>query len=54
MKNLTNLAAQDNNDAINQQKLIKFWGNSLSQLTPRQRELVVEILSNINLRGAEA
>ncbi len=37
------------NDQTNQEKLVKLWGDSLAKLTPKQRQLVVEILSNPNL-----
>ena len=41
-------------DAANQKKLENIWGNSLNKLTPKQRQLVVEILSNLSLTGSEA
>lgn len=36
-------------DDINQEKLVQLWDNSLLRLTPEQRQLVVEILSNSKL-----
>ena len=36
------------NDDINKKLLVKIWGNSLEKLTPKQRQLVTEILSNQN------
>jgi hypothetical protein len=53
MNNLSSTPFEDNDDA-NQKKLEKLWGNSLRKLTPKQRHLVVEILSNLNLTGSEA
>ena len=53
MKNLTSKSGEYDDDA-NKKKLKQVWGDSLKTLTTKQRELVVEILSNINLRGAEA
>lgn len=42
------------NDQTNQEKLVKLWGDSLKKLTPKQRQLVVEILSNSNLTQVKA
>lgn len=36
------------NDDINKKLLANLWGNSLEKLTPKQRQLVIEILSNQN------
>lgn len=41
-------------DAANQKKLENMWGNSLNKLTPKQRQLVVEILSSLNLTPVKA
>lgn len=50
---LTKLSSEYN-DQTNQEKLQKLWGDSLTKLTPKQRQLVVEILSNSNLTHVEA
>ena len=42
------------NDQTNQEKLVKLWGNILKRLTPKQRQLVVEILSSSNLTQVKA
>lgn len=34
------------NDDINKKLLANLWGSSLEKLTPKQRQLVTEILSN--------
>lgn len=34
------------NDDSNKKILENLWGNSLEKLTPKQRQLVTEILSN--------
>ena len=50
MNNLTSkLGAYE--DEFNQEKLLQLWGDSLPRLTPRQRQLIVEILSNSRLTG---
>ena len=53
MKNLTSMPFEYDDNA-NQQKLVLLWGDSLNKLTPLQRHLVVEILSNLNLTPVEA
>ena len=53
MNNLTSMPFEYDDDA-NQKKLVYLWGNSLNKLTPLQRHLVVEILSNLNLTPVEA
>lgn len=53
MTYLTSLSSEYN-DQTNQEKLVKLWGNSLKKLTPKQRQLVVEILSNSTLTQVEA
>jgi hypothetical protein len=53
MTYLTSLSSEYN-DQTNQEKLVKLWGNSLKSLTPKQRQLVVEILSNSSLTQVEA
>ena len=53
MTYLTSLSSEYN-DQTNQEKLVKLWGNSLKSLTPKQRQLVVEILSNSNLTQVRA
>lgn len=50
MKTLTSMPFKDNDDT-NQEKLKELWGDSLKKLTPKQRQLVVEILSCLNLTG---
>lgn len=52
MKNLTSKSVEYDDDA-NQKKLKQLWGDSLKKLTPKQRQLVVEILSNLNLTCVE-
>ena len=48
MNNLTSkLGAYE--DEFNQEKLLQLWGDRLPRLTPRQRQLIVEILSNSRL-----
>ena len=47
MKNLTSIPWKYDDDA-NRQKMVQLWGDSLNKLTPKQRHLVVEILSNLN------
>jgi hypothetical protein len=41
-------------DDTNQKNLVYLWGDSLNKLTPKQRQLVGEILSNLNLTPVEA
>ncbi len=48
MNNLTS-NFDKNNDALNQEKLVQLWGDSLLRLTPKQRQLIVEILSKSSL-----
>lgn len=50
MNNLTSKLGKYE-DELNQEKLVKLWGDSLLRLTPRQRQLIVEILSNSRLTG---
>lgn len=52
MNTLTGASFKD--DDANKKILVKLWGNSLNKLTPKQRKLVVEILSNLELTGSEA
>lgn len=54
MKNLISMPFEFNDDDTNKEKLVKLWGNSLNKLTPKQRQLVVEILSNLKMAGQEA
>ncbi len=42
------------NDSLNKERLVELWGNSLNHLTPKQRQLVVEILSNLKQKGTQA
>ena len=53
MTSLTSLSSEYN-DQTNQEKLVKLWGDSLKRLTPKQRQLVVEILSNSTSTQVEA
>ena len=53
MKNLTSMPFEYNDDDTNKEKLVRLWGNSLNKLTPKQRQLVVEILSNLKLAVQE-
>jgi isochorismate hydrolase len=43
MENLTSMPFEY--DDTNEKALRELWGNSLEKLTPKQRQLVVEILS---------
>lgn len=45
MESLTTLPSIYNDD-INKKLLVNLWGSSLEKLTPKQRQLVTEILSN--------
>jgi len=47
MKNVTSIPSQDN-DSTNHIKLENLWGDGWKKLTPKQRQLVGEILSNLN------
>lgn len=38
----------ESDDDTNRKKLKELWGDSLNKLTPKQRQLVVEILSKLN------
>jgi hypothetical protein len=53
MNNLISTPFEYDDDA-NQKKLESIWGNSLKKLTPKQRQLVVEILSSLNLAPVKA
>lgn len=46
MKDLTSTPSKYKDDT-NQKKLEYLWGDSCKRLTPKQRQLVVEILSNL-------
>lgn len=48
MKKLTSMPFEYDDDT-NKTKLKELWGDSLNKLTPKQRQLVVEILSNLNV-----
>jgi ABC-type transporter lipoprotein component MlaA len=52
MNNLTTMPFEFN-DTI-QQRQVKLWGNGWNKLTPKQQELVSEILRNLKQRGVEA
>ncbi len=52
MKNLTSTPFEYDDDA-NQKKLKELWGDSLKKLTPKQKQLVVEILINLTRTGVE-
>lgn len=54
IKNYSISLSSEYNDQTNQEKLVKLWGDSLKRLTPKQRQLVVEILSSSNLTHVEA
>lgn len=45
MENLTTMPSKYN-DNITKKVLVKLWGDSLEKLTPKQRQLVREILSD--------
>ena len=53
MNNLTSVSFEYD-DAANKKKLETLWGDSLTKLTPKQRQLIVSILSNNSLTGSEA
>lgn len=40
-------------DDPNQERQVKLWGNAWNKLTPKQKELVSEILGNLKQRGVE-
>lgn len=46
MKDLASLPSKFSDD-VNQQQLQKVLGSTLPKLTPKQRQLVVEILSEL-------
>ncbi|MBD1919864.1 hypothetical protein H6F77_01860 [Microcoleus sp. FACHB-831] len=52
MNNLTNMRSRDDDNT--QIKLEKLWGNGWNKLTPEQRQMVAEILTNLKPRGLEA
>lgn len=52
MNNLTNMRSKD--DDSTQRKLEKLWGNGWNKLTPEQRQIVAEVLSNLKQLGAQA
>ncbi|WP_178378161.1 hypothetical protein [Chroogloeocystis siderophila] len=37
----------NNNDDAHQKAIEQLWGDSLRKLTPKQRQLVIEILKNM-------
>jgi predicted NACHT family NTPase len=47
MNNLTTMTFE--NDDTNKTKIKQIWGNILTKLTPKQRQFVVEIISNLNV-----
>lgn len=51
MKNLTSLPFKYDDDT-NKKKLKEIWGGSLEKLTPKQRQLLVEILGDLNVPSA--
>ncbi len=53
MTKLTSMPCEYKDDT-NQKNLVYLWGDSLNKLTPKQRQLVGEILSNLNLTPVEA
>jgi hypothetical protein len=52
MNNLT--AMPFKYDDTNQERQVKLWGNAWNKLTPKQKELVSEILGNLKQRSVEA
>ncbi len=48
MANLKNMPCEDN-DNPNQSNLEKLWGDGWNRLTPKQRQLVSEILGHLNM-----
>ncbi|MBW4641141.1 MAG: hypothetical protein KME05_23590 [Gloeocapsa sp. UFS-A4-WI-NPMV-4B04] len=48
MTNLTSIPREQNDDT-NQKNLETLWGESWKKLTPKQRQLVGEILRNLNM-----
>lgn len=53
MKNLTRMPFEYDDDS-NKTKLKRIWGDSLNKLTPKQRQLIVEIFSNFNVDPSES
>ena len=53
MTKLTSMPCEYKDDT-NQKNLENLWGDSWKKLTPKQRQLVGEILSNLNLTPVEA
>ncbi|WP_289501101.1 hypothetical protein [Gloeocapsopsis sp. IPPAS B-1203] len=45
--------ANNNNDA-HQKAIEQLWGDSLRKLTPKQRQLVIEILKNMKKKEYQA
>ena len=48
MTDLKNMPCEDN-DNHKQNKLEELWGNGWSKLTPKQRQLVSEILGHLSI-----
>ncbi|AFZ31590.1 hypothetical protein Glo7428_3103 [Gloeocapsa sp. PCC 7428] len=53
MNDSTNSSANNNDDA-HQKAIEQLWGDSLRKLTPKQRQLVIEILKNMKKREYHA
>lgn len=53
MNNLTRMPFEYDDDT-NKTKLKRIWGDSLNKLTPKQRQLIVNILSNLNVEPSES
>ena len=52
MNNFTSNSVEYDDEA-NQKKLKEIWGDSLKKLTPKQRQLVLEIFINLDLTCVE-
>jgi hypothetical protein len=52
MNNLTRMPFTYND--TNQERQVRLWGNGWNKLTPKQKELVSEILGNLKQRSLEA
>lgn len=43
-------SSANNSDDVDQKAIEHLWGDSLRKLTPKQRQLVIEILKNMKKR----
>ncbi len=47
-------SSANNNDDAHQKAIEQLWGDSLKKLTPKQRQLVIEILKNMKKKEYQA